>query len=176
MRDHPQTTRSHWQSPLGLIHLTASPLGLSGLYFEDQRHLPDLQAWPQQANNPFMLAAIGVLQAYFSGQAHALDAPLSIPLDLHSGTAFQQAVWHALLHIPAGRTHSYGQLAQQLNRPRAVRAVGAAVGRNPISLLVPCHRIVGAAGQLTGYAGGLWRKQALLKTEQAQAATIAPSP
>jgi len=172
MRYHPLTTRGHWQSPLGLIHLSASPLGLSGVYFEDQRHLPDLQAWPQEANNPFILAACEVLQVYFSGHAAALDAPLPLPLDLQSGTVFQQAVWQALLRIPAGRTQSYGQLAQQLNRPSAVRAVGAAVGRNPISLLVPCHRILGATGQLTGYAGGLWRKQALLESEQAQPATI----
>lgn len=78
-----------------------------------------------------------------------------------------------MLRIPAGQTQSYGQLAQQVQRPSAVRAVGAAVGRNPISLLVPCHRILGAAGQLTGYAGGLWRKEALLKMEQALPGALA---
>lgn len=164
---HSLTTRSHWQSPLGLILLSASPMGLSGVFFEDQRHLPDVQAWPEDPNNPFMRAAIALLKDYFDGQPSALDAPFSLPLDLQCGTAFQQAVWHALLRIPAGQKQSYGQLAQQVQRPSAVRAVGAAVGRNPISLLVPCHRIVGAAGQLTGYAGGLWRKEALLKMEQA---------
>jgi methylated-DNA-[protein]-cysteine S-methyltransferase len=164
---HPLTTRSHWQSPLGLILLSASPVGLSGVFFEDQRHLPDVQAWPEDQNNPFMRAAIALLKDYFSGPAHALDAPLSLPLDLQCGSAFQQAVWQALLRIPAGQTQSYGQLAQQVQRPTAVRAVGAAVGRNPISLIVPCHRIVGAAGQLTGYAGGLWRKEALLTIEHA---------
>jgi methylated-DNA-[protein]-cysteine S-methyltransferase len=98
---------------------------------------------------------------------------LSLPLDLQCGTSFQQAVWQALLRIPAGQTQSYGQLAQHIDKPSAVRAVGAAVGRNPISLLVPCHRIVGANGQLTGYAGGLWRKENLLQREHALAATIA---
>jgi len=166
MKFNPLTTRSQWQSPLGLVHLSASPLGLSGLFFEDQRHLPDVHAWPEDAQNPFMLAAVGWLQTYFSGKHSALNRPLPMPLDLQSGTDFQQAVWQALLDIAAGQTRSYGQLAQQLHRPSAVRAVGAAVGRNPISLLVPCHRILGAAGQLTGYAGGLWRKQALLKLEQ----------
>ena len=152
---------------MGRIILSASPLGLSGIFFEDQRHLPDLEVWPEDQNNPFMQAAMKLLHAYFAGDAQALDAPWPMPLDLQGGTAFQQAVWQALLRIPTGQTQSYGQLAQQVQRPSAVRAVGAAVGRNPISLIVPCHRIVGATGQLTGYAGGLWRKEALLKREQA---------
>ena len=173
MKFHPHTARCQWQSPLGRITLSASPLGLSGVFFEDQRHLPDLQAWPEDERNPFMQAGIALLQAYFNGQASALDAPLAIPLDLQGGTAFQQSVWQALLRIPAGQTQSYGHLAQQVSRPAAVRAVGAAVGRNPISLIVPCHRIVGASGQLTGYAGGLWRKEALLQGEHALPATIA---
>jgi methylated-DNA-[protein]-cysteine S-methyltransferase len=88
-----------------------------------------------------------------------------MPLDLSTGTAFQQAVWQALLTIPLGSTQSYGDLARRLDNPKAVRAVGAAVGRNPVSIILPCHRILGAGGQLTGYAGGLWRKQALLKLE-----------
>jgi len=173
MKFHAHTLRSQWQSPLGLIHLSASPVGLSGVFFEDQRHMPELQAWPVQNNNAFMHGAIDLLDRYFSGQAQALDAPLSLPLDLQCGTSFQQAVWQALLRIPAGQTQSYGQLAQHIDKPSAVRAVGAAVGRNPISLLVPCHRIVGANGQLTGYAGGLWRKENLLQREHALAATIA---
>lgn len=175
MKFHSLTTRSSWPSPLGLIHLTASPVGLSGVYFENQRHSPDLQAWPVDDANPFIQAAKPLLKAYFDGQRQAFDAPLSLALDLQGGTAFQQAVWHALLRIPAGHTQSYGQLAQLLGRPNSVRAVGAAVGRNPISLLVPCHRIVGANGQLTGYAGGVWRKEALLQHEQALAATMTPS-
>lgn len=167
MQFHPATTRSHWDSPLGRIILSASPLGLSGIFFEDQRHLPAVEVWPEDQSNPFMQAALKLLQAYFAGDAQALNAPWPMPLDLQGGTTFQQTVWQALLRIPVGQTQSYGQLAQQVQRPSAVRAVGAAVGRNPISLIVPCHRIVGATGQLTGYAGGLWRKEALLKKEQA---------
>ena len=101
------------------------------------------------------------MHAYFAGQLRAFD----VPLDLSAGTPFQQSVWAALLNIPSGQSQSYGDLARHLNNPKAVRAVGAAVGRNPVGIIVPCHRILGAGGQLTGYAGGLWRKQALLKLE-----------
>jgi len=90
-----------------------------------------------------------------------------IRLDLSAGTDFQKAVWHALMSIPMGQTCSYGQLAAAIGRPMAVRAVGTAVGRNPISILIPCHRVMGSQGQITGYAGGIWRKQALLKLENA---------
>jgi methylated-DNA-[protein]-cysteine S-methyltransferase len=90
-----------------------------------------------------------------------------IRLDLSTGTDFQKAVWHALMSIPMGQTCSYGQLAAAIGRPTAVRAVGTAVGRNPISILIPCHRVMGSQGQITGYAGGIWRKQALLKLENA---------
>jgi methylated-DNA-[protein]-cysteine S-methyltransferase len=88
-------------------------------------------------------------------------------LDLSAGTEFQKAVWHALMSIPMGQTCSYGQLAAAIGRPMAVRAVGTAVGRNPVSILIPCHRVMGSQGQITGYAGGIWRKQALLKLEYA---------
>ena len=90
-----------------------------------------------------------------------------VPLDLSGGTAFQQSVWKALLEIPPGTTTSYGALGRQLGRPLAVRAVGAAVGRNPLSVVVPCHRVLGADGSLTGYAGGIDRKRALLTLEHA---------
>jgi methylated-DNA-[protein]-cysteine S-methyltransferase len=97
-----------------------------------------------------------------------------IPLDLSGGTAFQQAVWQALLSIPQGATCSYGELAAAIGKPNAVRAVGTAIGRNPISILIPCHRVLGGQGQLTGYAGGVWRKQALLQLENASGpATLA---
>ena len=92
-----------------------------------------------------------------------------LPLDLRGGTAFQQAVWRALLAIPRGQTLSYGALAQRIGKPAAVRAVGAAVGRNPASIVVPCHRVLGQGGALTGYAGGLARKTALLRLEGALA-------
>ena len=151
-------------SPLGLITLAASEKGLCGLWFENQKHGPSLtmiQSWRIDPSNPFLQQAQMQLLAYFSGQ-HTV---FNVPLDLSVGTPFQQSVWQALLAIPSGASQSYGALARQLNNPKAVRAVGTAVGRNPVSIIVPCHRILGSGGQLTGYAGGLWRKQALLKLE-----------
>ena len=110
-----------------------------------------------------LLRARAQLERYFAGQSKTFD----LPLDLQSGTPFQQSVWAALLAVPAEKTLSYGQLASTIGRPAAVRAVGAAVGRNPVSIVVPCHRIVGSNGALTGYAGGIARKAALLKLESA---------
>ena len=149
-------------SPLGPITLAASATGLCGLWFDDQKHGPteaQRQPWRPAEDHPVLLSAAAHVQAFWAGQ----DQPWSGPLDLSVGTAFQQSVWQALLRIPAGQSQSYGDLARQLDKPLAVRAVGAAVGRNPVSILVPCHRVLGAGGQLTGYAGGLWRKQALLQ-------------
>ncbi len=105
------------------------------------------------------------LKEYFSGGLDALD---TLPVDL-AGTDFQQAVWQALQQIPVGTTQTYGQLARKIGRPRAIRAVGAATSRNPVALIVPCHRLVGTNGKLTGYAGGLQRKEWLLAHEHAQA-------
>ena len=118
---------------------------------------------------------------YEVGQAHgeacrrgiAGRRHFDLPLDLRQGTDFQRGVWQALLAIPAGATLSYGALADRIGNPQAVRAVGAAVGRNPLSIIVPCHRVVGATGKLTGYAGGLDRKQALLLLERS-ASPISP--
>jgi methylated-DNA-[protein]-cysteine S-methyltransferase len=108
------------------------------------------------------------LQEYFAGKRQRFD----LPLDLDQGTAFQQQVWRGLLEIPCGSTMAYGSLGTRIGRAAAVRAVGAAVGRNPISIVVPCHRVVGANGSLTGYAGGLERKTALLQLEQSRQTTI----
>ena len=107
-------------------------------------------------------AAQAQLAAYFAGTRRSFD----LPLDLERGTAFQQSVWRALLQIPYGATLSYGALGAVIGKPSAVRAVGAAVGRNPVSIIVPCHRVLGAHGALTGYAGGLERKTALLQGER----------
>jgi methylated-DNA-[protein]-cysteine S-methyltransferase len=142
--------------------LAATGKGLAGVWFNGQQHMPATGIWPQQQDHPVLLRAQEQLQAYFAGQCQGFD----VPLDLHGGTAFQQAVWQALLSIPAGATTSYGVLAERIGRPTAARAVGAAVGRNPVSIIVPCHRVVGAHGALTGYAGGLERKTALLQLEQ----------
>ena len=161
----PDIVQQVYPSALGPLHLAASPQGLAGVWFADQRHAPPrLQgpdAWPLQADHPTLLRAQQQLEAYFAGQQLDFD----LPLDLSSGTEFQQAVWRALLRIPRGRSTAYGALAQELGKPQAARAVGAAVGRNPLSIIVPCHRVLGAQGGLTGYAGGLPRKVALLQLE-----------
>lgn len=156
-------------TPLGSIWLAASDAGLSGLWFHDQRHLPDFsnnKHW-QQGEHDFMYAAMDQLKNYFTEGGKDRNYILSkgLPLDLSHGTSFQQAVWRTLLGIPYGGSTSYGAIADKINKPSAVRAVGAAVGRNPISILVPCHRVLGKDGSLTGYAGGLDRKVALLRLE-----------
>lgn len=150
--------------PLGPMILAASTQGLCGVWFEGQRHGPSeerMQSWTPQSSHSLLQEASRQLHAYFANELQKFD----LPLDLSAGTPFQQSVWQALLTIPSGKSQSYGDLARQLANPKAVRAVGAAVGRNPVGIIVPCHRILGAGGQLTGYAGGLWRKQALLRLE-----------
>jgi methylated-DNA-[protein]-cysteine S-methyltransferase len=147
------------------MRLARSGAGLCGAWFvSDQKHAPAADRFApdkESSADPLLSDAAQQLQAYFSGTLQDFD----LPLDLSAGTAFQQAVWQALRGIPHGDTRSYLALAAQLGKPSATRAVGAAVGRNPISLIVPCHRVLGSSGQLTGYAGGLWRKQALLQLE-----------
>lgn len=154
----------NFDSPLGVMHLAASERGLCGAWFENQRHGPspsEQTQWTRAPSHRQLVQAREQLAAYFAGQRQVFD----VPLDLSRGTPFQQSVWQALLGVACGQTSTYGRLAQELNHPQAVRAVGAAVGRNPVSIIVPCHRILGSGGQLTGYAGGLWRKEALLKLE-----------
>jgi methylated-DNA-[protein]-cysteine S-methyltransferase len=147
-------------TPLGPLTAARSAAGLSGLWFDDQKHHPGALAVPEDDGSDAVLSATSAaLTAYFSGRPFELP-----PLD-PAGTAFQREVWRALLAIAPGRPATYGALAGRMGRPRASRALGAAVGRNPISVLVPCHRVVGADGSLTGYAGGLDRKRALLTLE-----------
>jgi methylated-DNA-[protein]-cysteine S-methyltransferase len=141
--------------------LAASDRGLMGLWFEGQRHGPDSSGWPEDARHPVLREAVTQLREWFAGGR----AQFELPLDLQGGTPFQQSVWAALCAIPHGATTSYAALARQLGRPQAARAIGAAVGRNPLSIVVPCHRVVGTGGALTGYAGGLERKTALLRLE-----------
>ena len=161
---------AHWQhcrtdTPLGTLQLARTASGLCGAWFvEDQKHAPDPVCFAPEYHcpqDPLLQRAAAQLAAYFEQRLDTFD----LPLDLTAGTAFQQAVWQALLTLRHGRLGSYGALSQQLGKPSASRAVGAAVGRNPISIIVPCHRVLGSTGALTGYAGGLWRKQALLKLE-----------
>ncbi|RYX90146.1 MAG: methylated-DNA--[protein]-cysteine S-methyltransferase [Comamonadaceae bacterium] len=152
-----------WQGPLGPMIVAATDKGLAGVWFEGQRHMPDHAAWQVNGRHPVLVKAIAQLEDYFAGRRSHFD----LPLDLQGGTAFQQSVWQALLNIPAGATTSYGELGTRIGKPAAVRAVGAAVGRNPVSVVVPCHRVIGRDGSLTGYAGGLDRKTALLRLEKA---------
>lgn len=152
-----------FDSPLGPMRVAASPQGLCGVWFEGQRHQPDASAWRTAANHPLLQQAMRQLAQYFAGQRRQFE----LPLDLSAGTPFQQAVWLALQGLAFGETCSYGALSAQMGRPTAVRALSGAVARNPLSIIVPCHRVLGADGALTGYAGGLDRKATLLKLEGA---------
>lgn len=163
MKFHPSTVQTRYASPMGEMILATTDRGLAGVWFDGQRHLPDTRDWPRDDRHPILLRAVAQLDEYFAGSRDRFD----LPLDLQGGTAFQQSVWQALLRIPAGGTTSYGGLSQSIGKPAAVRAVGAAVGRNPVSVIVPCHRVLGSDGSLTGYAGGLERKSALLRLERA---------
>ena len=156
---------ARYASPLGPMLLAASDDGLAGVWFEGQRHGPESVSWPEVPGHPVLREAVRQLQEYFAGTRTAFE----LPLDLCHGTPFQQSVWQALLAIPPGGTTSYAELGRKLGRPQAARAIGAAVGRNPVSIVVPCHRVLGTDGALTGYAGGLERKSALLKLEGALA-------
>lgn len=152
-------------SPWGPMTLGASDTALVWTGFDGQKHeaamQAEMQAWPLSHTHPVLRQAAEQLLQYFAGERREFD----LPLDLRHGTAFQQSVWRNLLGIAAGATRSYGAVAQAVGRPGAARAVGAAVGRNPISIIVPCHRVVGSSGALTGYAGGMERKVALLHLE-----------
>lgn len=150
-----------YQGPLGQMLLAATDTGLAGVWFTGQRHGPVDVEWREDASQPVLREAVAQLAAYFAGERTAFD----LPLDLQAGTAFQRSVWQELIAIPRGGTTSYAELGRRLGRPQAARAVGAAVGRNPISIVVPCHRVLGTGGALTGYAGGLERKTALLRLE-----------
>ncbi|QRR35474.1 methylated-DNA--[protein]-cysteine S-methyltransferase [Hydrogenophaga sp. YM1] len=164
-------TQSTITTPLGPMRLAATEHALAGAWFHDQRYAPEpalVASWRPDPHHPVLREAARQLADHFAARRQAFD----LPLDLSFGTPFQTAVWRALCAIPAGHTLSYGELARRLDAPNAVRAVGAAVGRNPLSVVVPCHRVLGARGGLTGYAGGLPRKQALLRLE----ATGRPAP
>jgi methylated-DNA-[protein]-cysteine S-methyltransferase len=148
-------------TPLGRILLLAHDGALRGAWFDEQRYFPAVNApWDRRDDSPLLRDAIRQLNEYFAGERRSFDLPLA-PI----GTAFQRAVWCAIAHVGYGATISYAKLAANTGRPQAIRAAGAATGRNPLSILIPCHRIVGTDGTLTGYAGGLPRKGALLALE-----------
>lgn len=149
-------------TPLGPLLLAADAEALIGAWFEGQRHFDGVAAdWQHDPSAPWLQAAAEQLDAWFAGRRRDFDLPLA-----PRGTPFQRAVWAGLCDIGFGAHQGYGELAQRLGRPGAARAVGAATGRNPITLIVPCHRLLGRDGALTGYAGGLARKQALLAFER----------
>lgn len=152
---------ARYDTPLGEMTLAASAKGLRGAWFEEQRHFPRLPERAMTPEHPVMREAATQLRDYLAGARRSFD----LPLDLSRGTPFQRRVWEALMAVPFGTTISYRALADAVGRSSAVRAVGAAVGRNPLSVIVPCHRVLGSDGSLTGYAGGLDRKRALLALE-----------
>jgi methylated-DNA-[protein]-cysteine S-methyltransferase len=149
-------------TPLGPLTALASPAGLMGLWFDFQDYAPGPLQAVHDPSQRWIAQARDELAQYFAGERRHFDVPL-VP----QGTPFQEAVWKRLCEIACGETTSYGHIARDLGKPLASRAVGAAVGRNPISILVPCHRVIGENGALTGYAAGLPRKVALLDLERA---------
>ena len=156
------------KSPVGRLKMVASDKGLVAILWEnDNPRRVRLSEMVENHGQPILIAAERQLKEYFSGKRQKF----SIPLDLR-GTSFQRAVWQSLLAIPFGETRSYGQLARQLGNPRAMRAVGAANGKNPVSIIVPCHRLIGSTGKLTGFAGGLDAKAHLLGMEARVASAI----
>lgn len=153
--------RSTMPSPVGELTLIASETGLVAVLWENDDptrvRLADVQ---DEADHPVLTRTAAQLAEYFAGERRSFDLPLDF-----RGTDFQKSVWAQLLAIPFGETRSYGEIARKLGNPTASRAIGAANGRNPISIIAPCHRVVGASGSLTGFAGGLETKAFLLKLE-----------
>lgn len=162
MTSTPTTTRQHTvvDSPYGALTLVATDGALCGLYMTAQRHRPPEETFGAPDPRPFA-ETVRQLDAYFAGELTDFDLPMRL-----EGTAFQRSVWAELVRIPYGETRSYGELADRLGKPGASRAVGLANGRNPVGIIVPCHRVIGASGSLTGYGGGLDRKQRLLAFER----------
>jgi len=157
---HSATAQCRIASPLGTMLLARTKHGLAGAWFERQKHHPETIGAPERADDPLLAETASQLREYFAGARTTFD----VALDLQ-GTDFEVRVWETLLKIPMGRAVCYSDIANKIKNPKASRAVGAAVGRNPVSIIVPCHRVVGSSGSLTGYAGGLDRKRSLLRIE-----------
>lgn len=154
---------THYASPLGPILLAADETGLTGLWFEGQKYFPSfLGVDYQEKETPILTETVRWLDVYFSRKDPGFLPPLH-----PQGSPFRQTVWNILLTIPRGQTMTYGEIARRLG-VRSAQAVGGAVGHNPISILIPCHRVVGSDGSLTGYAGGFDRKARLLQLEGAR--------
>lgn len=157
------TSYIHMESPLGRLLLVADEAGMRAIEFENAAHpVPRAGEWREQ-RTALLDGARRQIEDYFAGSQQGFDLPLAA-----QGTDFQLQVWRALVEIPFGETRSYAEIAQRLGKPGAVRAVGTANSRNPLAIVVPCHRVIGADGSLTGYAGGLDRKRALLTLEGAR--------
>jgi methylated-DNA-[protein]-cysteine S-methyltransferase len=154
------------ETPIGTLRLVADDIGLREIRFEEPRHPRDTPATWVCASQPFT-AVRAQLKEYFAGKRKAFDLPMH-PV----GTDFQLSVWRELARIPYGVTYSYGDIAKRIDRPKAVRAVGAANGRNPLPIVMPCHRVIGTNGSLTGFGGGLPTKEFLLALESASAASV----
>jgi methylated-DNA-[protein]-cysteine S-methyltransferase len=152
------------ETPVGRLELVADDEGLVGIFFPDHRQVPRFEAVVDVRTHPVLDLARRELGEYFAGNRTRFDTPLSS--SIRGGTPFQLTVWKALREIPFGETRSYRDIARSIGRPAAVRAVGAANGKNPLSIFVPCHRVIGAAGALTGYAGGISVKRWLLEHER----------
>lgn len=156
-------------SPVGPLTLVAEGQALAGLYMDEQRHLP-ADARQGERDDAVLPGLREQLEAYFRAELTDFDVPLALV-----GTPFQQRVWAALRTIPYGTTWSYGRLAAEIGSPAASRAVGLANGRNPVGIVVPCHRVVGSTGRLTGYGGGMERKRFLLDLEQGRLGLLTPA-
>ena len=150
----------YYESPHGRMLLVASGEGLSGVYFDHQKYLPQVEGWRRDARHAPLRQAKQELSEYFGGERKRFETALA-----PEGTSFQRSVWKAISSVGFGDTITYAELARRAGFPGSARATGAATGRNPIGIIVPCHRIVGSNGSLTGYAGGLDRKRALLALE-----------
>lgn len=151
-------------SPVGKLKLIANNQALLAVLWErDNPNRVDIESGVEKADHPILVETEKQLNEYFAGERQQFDIKLEF-----IGTDFQKQVWQALLTIPYGETRSYGQIAVQLNNPKSIRAVGAANGKNPISIIAPCHRVVGASGSLTGFVGGLENKATLLKIENSK--------
>jgi methylated-DNA-[protein]-cysteine S-methyltransferase len=151
---------SELDSPIGLLLLIGDEARLRGLYMRDHEYQPPMSERCER-NDAAFRSVRQQLTAYFAGELRKFEVALA-----GEGSAFQKKVWQALLDIPFGETESYGQLARRIGNEKASRAVGLANGRNPISIIVPCHRVIGANGSLTGYGGGIERKRWLLEHEK----------
>lgn len=155
------TSHTTMDTQIGRLTLVADQGSLTAVYMGDHRHQPEADAFGPRDDDAVPLPeARRQLTEYFAGERTEFDLPLT-----PAGTEFQQRVWTVLRTIPYGRTWSYGELAAAVGNPKASRAVGSANGRNPISIIVPCHRVIGSTGAITGYGGGIERKQALLDLE-----------